>query len=246
MPQPKRQTSRSSSARKSGSSAGAKKGTSAAKKSTGSAKKRASAAKKAPARKAAPRKAASSAARKTSSASSRSTSGPADDARRNVQAAIETLTHGMLLTRERVQEVLDDAVTRGRITPHDANTLGADLFKLGRKQTDELRKQAEALRADIEQLLGRAGDELERRAGDARRRAMRSGGGDRALREVDRARRAAKLGRFPILNYEDLTAGQITDRLGDLSPAELRKVRDHERRNANRKSVLSAIEKALG
>jgi hypothetical protein len=63
---------------------------------------------------------------------------------------------------------------------------------------------------------------------------------------VDRARRAAGLGRFPILNYEDLTAGQVADRVADLSPAELRKVRDHERRNANRKSVLSAIEKALG
>ena len=50
---------------------------------------------------------------------------------------------------------------------------------------------------------------------------------------------------FPILGYDDLTAAQVTGRLGDLAPAELRKVRDYERRNANRKSVLAAIEQKL-
>jgi hypothetical protein len=38
----------------------------------------------------------------------------------------------------------------------------------------------------------------------------------------------------------------VGDRLGDLTPAQLRTLRDHERRHANRKSVLSAIDKALG
>ncbi|MGH2918857.1 MAG: hypothetical protein ACRDLS_09725, partial [Solirubrobacteraceae bacterium] len=72
-------------------------------------------------------------------------------------------------------------------------------------------------------------------------------GTDRALRTVDRARRAARLGSsFPVIGYEDLTAAQVRQRLAGLSPAELRKVRDHERRNANRKSVLGAIEKRLG
>ena len=50
---------------------------------------------------------------------------------------------------------------------------------------------------------------------------------------------------FPILGYESLTAAQITSRVTDLAPAELRKVRDHERRNANRKSVLAALERQL-
>jgi len=48
-----------------------------------------------------------------------------------------------------------------------------------------------------------------------------------------------------VLGYDELNAAQISDRLGDLTPAQLRKVRDYERRNANRKSVLTAIEKAL-
>jgi hypothetical protein len=74
-----------------------------------------------------------------------------------------------------------------------------------------------------------------------------SGSAERVLREVDRARRAAGVGpSFPILGYDDLTASQVTDRLGDLTPAELRKVRDYEKRNANRKSVLDSVQTKLG
>ena len=50
---------------------------------------------------------------------------------------------------------------------------------------------------------------------------------------------------FPITGYDDLTASQVQTRLGTLSPAELRKVRDHERRSAKRKTVLQAIESKL-
>ena len=61
-----------------------------------------------------------------------------------------------------------------------------------------------------------------------------------------RARRVAGVGpTFPIMGYDDLTASQIQARVETLTPAELRKVRDYERRNANRKSVLTAIESAL-
>jgi len=50
---------------------------------------------------------------------------------------------------------------------------------------------------------------------------------------------------FPIADYDELTAAQVTGRLGDLTPAQLRRVRDHERRHANRKSVLQALERRL-
>jgi polyhydroxyalkanoate synthesis regulator phasin len=217
MPQPKRQ---SSSRSRSGSS-----------KSTAS---RASAARKtAQQRKAATGRTKAAPKRRAPARPSPKRTTQSEDMRASLQGALELLTQGIVITRDRLQEVLDDAVGRGRMTRDDANTVAAEVFSRGRKQ-------AEAVRSDLEQLLGRAGD-LQKKATSARKRGVP----DRALREVDKARRAAGLGRFPILNYEDLTAAQITERLGDLSPAELRKVRDHERRNANRKSVLNAIEKAL-
>lgn len=51
---------------------------------------------------------------------------------------------------------------------------------------------------------------------------------------------------FPITGYDGLTAAQVQDRLDTLNAAELRKVRDHERRHANRKTVLAAIESKRG
>jgi hypothetical protein len=45
--------------------------------------------------------------------------------------------------------------------------------------------------------------------------------------------------------YEQLTATQVQSRLEDLTPAQQRKVRDYEQRNANRKTVLAAIESKL-
>jgi len=156
-----------------------------------------------------------------------------------VQTALNRLARGVVLTRERLEQAMDDAVKRGRMTRGDANELVADLLRRGRKQTEEVL-------GDLEQLVGRSREQLETAATDARRRARRAPGADRVLREVDRARRSSGIaGSFPILGYDDLTANQITDRLDDLSPAELRKVRDYERRNANRKSVLSAVERKL-
>ena len=100
----------------------------------------------------------------------------------------------LVITRERLQEVLDDAVERGRMTRDDAAELFSALVRRGR--------------------AGVAGT-------------MRRGSG------------------LPIPGYEDLTAAQVVARLDGLTPAELRQVRDHERRNANRKTVLSAVERKL-
>ena len=125
----------------------------------------------------------------------------------------------VVLTRERLQEAVDDAVERGRMTRDDATALVTALFERGRTQTDDLISQIEGLV---------------------------TGTPTRIVREVDRARRATGIGsNFPVSGYDDLTAAEVGERLGDLSPPELRKIRDYERRNANRKSVLQNIERKL-
>jgi hypothetical protein len=164
----------------------------------------------------------SSSAKRTSTTKRAAPKPAADDSLARLSLLRDQLTKGVMLTGDRIQEVVDDAVKRGRMTRSDAEDLVQRLISLGRKQTEDLI-------GDIEQLLGRGA----------------STGGDRVLRHVDKARRAVGIGTFPILGYDDLSAGQITERLSDLTPAQLRKVRDHEKRNANRKSVLQAIERKL-
>jgi hypothetical protein len=64
---------------------------------------------------------------------------------------------------------------------------------------------------------------------------------------VEAARRIAGLGpEFPITGYDDLTAAEVAGQLDGMSDADLRKVREYEKANANRKTVLGAIERKLG
>jgi polyhydroxyalkanoate synthesis regulator phasin len=140
----------------------------------------------------------------------------------------------VMLTRERIQETLEDAVQRGRVTRTDANELAGELVRRGRQQTDELL-------AEIERLIESSRERLE----GSGRRSRITEGVSRLARTADRARRTVSGNSFPIDDYDGLTARQVQGQLSDLSPAELREVRDYERRHANRKTVLEAIERGL-
>jgi polyhydroxyalkanoate synthesis regulator phasin len=165
----------------------------------------------------------------------------ADDDPTSTLAAIrELVARSLMLPSDRLRDTLDDAVRRGRITRADAEELIDRLMALGRQQSDDaLSRMESALGGTPAKGASSAKDR-------ARSVVRRPPGADRVLREVDRARRAAGLGSsFPIASYDDLTAAQISDRLDELSASDLRKVRDYEKRNANRKSVLGAVERRL-
>jgi hypothetical protein len=57
----------------------------------------------------------------------------------------DSLEHSVTLSRERIQEVVDDAVKRGRMTHGDAEKMIGELLKRGRKQTDALLSELEKL-----------------------------------------------------------------------------------------------------
>jgi len=122
----------------------------------------------------------------------------------------------VMLTRERIEEALQDAVSRGRVTADDAQDLVATLLERGLRQTGELLDELEsAVTAKAGKARGARG-----RGGEAR-------------------------GEFPIAGYDDLTAAQVQERLDGLTAAQLRRVSEHERANANRKTVLAAVERKL-
>jgi hypothetical protein len=245
--------SRSGSARKSSGATKSRSSSSSSSRSGSSAKRTAAAKKGGQARgrqqtaKKQADKAASTAAKPAADLSGKS----AADLRNALSRSIIGPLNLVMLTRERIEEVLDDAVSRGRMTADDAQKLAQDLFNRGRKQTNDVL-------ADLEQLLGRSGgvSGARKRGTDAAGRARRQvteatakarSVADPVLAQADRARRAAGVGpAFPITGYDDLTVAQVQSRLGDLSPAELRKIRDYEKRHANRKTILSDIEQRLG
>lgn len=125
----------------------------------------------------------------------------------------------LMLTRDRIEEVVSDAVSRGRMTADDAQELIQGLVSRGRDQTGDVL-------ADLEQLLG-----LQR--------------GDEDASSVVAPERNRRGSAFPIADYEDLNAAQVLGQLGDLSAPDLRKVRSYEQQHANRKTVLNAVDSKL-
>ena len=102
---------------------------------------------------------------RTSPARSKSTGGGDPSARsasttNGLASLIEALSNRvlkpldlMMISRDRIQDTLDEAAERGRPTRSDANELVSELVKRGREQTDNVL-------ADIERLLlgrGRSG-----------------------------------------------------------------------------------------
>jgi polyhydroxyalkanoate synthesis regulator phasin len=62
--------------------------------------------------------------------------------------------NAVLLTRRHIEEVLDDAVARGRMTRADAQDMIQTLLSRGARATDDLL-------SDLERMLGGSGDSLE-------------------------------------------------------------------------------------
>jgi polyhydroxyalkanoate synthesis regulator phasin len=161
----------------------------------------------------------------------------------------------VLITRDRIEEVVDEAVSRGRMTANDAQEIVQSLLSRGRKQTNDVLNNLESLlgrgRSGAESVVEGARERGTSAASGARKQVEKTAGdalksADPVIVQADRARRVAGVGgNFPITGYDNLTAAQVQDRLDTLNPPELRKVRDYERRNANRKTVLSAIESKL-
>jgi len=166
--------------------------------------------------------------------------------REAVERSRSALSENVTIPPDRLREVVDDAVKRGRMTRGDANDLVSKLVTRGRKQADDLI-------GELERLLEQARRGVDTRTASTRRQASRAaervGRGvrdvaDRPLAEADKLRRRTGVG-APITAYDQLTVPQIKSRLVDLSAAELRKVRTQERKGKARKGVLDTIEKQL-
>jgi polyhydroxyalkanoate synthesis regulator phasin len=178
--------------------------------------------------------------------------------REAVERSVNALESNVTLPTERIQEVVDDAVKRGRMTRGDANELVNKLVDRGRKASDDLVKELERLleqfRKEFDSRASAARKGLDARTSKGRQQATKAAGrvgraardaADRPLAEADKVRRRAGVGGPPITGYEQLTAAQIKSRLRDLNKAELRKVRTQEKRGQARKGILDAIEKRL-
>jgi hypothetical protein len=141
-----------------------------------------------------------------------------------VMKSVLAPVNAVLITRKHLEEVIDDAVKRGRMTRDDAQQMLQTLLQRSARQTDDFL-------SDLERLLGR-GRMVEPKS------SQRSGKKGR-----QRPRKASSS--LPIASYDELSAAAVQEQLDGLTPAELRRLRDYERRHANRKTVLDPIDRKL-
>ncbi len=93
-----------------------------------------------------------------------------------------------MLASEVIQEAMDEAVERGRMTRGDANDLVGDLVRRGREQKDDVL-------ANLDELLGKGIEQLEgitRKLDGKAASARRADSVERLMRSAERARRAVR------------------------------------------------------
>jgi polyhydroxyalkanoate synthesis regulator phasin len=164
-------------------------------------------------------------------------------AEQSVQAFRDALEKSITISRDRLQEVVDDAVRRGRMTRGDAEEMVGRLATRGRQQAEDLLSQLDRLLSQVREAPDKARREVGGRAEVARKRTVAAV--DKPLAGADRVRRAARVPGFPITAYDQLSSRQIDRRLQELSRQQLRNVRDYERRNKARKGLLRSLDRKL-
>lgn len=202
----------------------------------------------------------------TSNARRKARAASAERADKSLDQFRSALERSLTLSRERIEEVMDDAVKRGRMTRSDANELVTHLVDRGRKQTEDLVKDVESalkqLRDDLssraesarnlaQEVIGKASGGAVKPKAKPKRRAPstkprdRSSAKPKASAPRKAAGSSAKGGAGPIANYDSLGVADVRKRLAKLSAADLRAVRAAEKKGKNRKTVLADIDKRL-
>lgn len=148
-----------------------------------------------------------------------------------IAALRRSLARSVAETAERVQETIEDAVRRGRMTRKDAQELAGAIVAASRRQTDEIRQELETLLDRGRRLAGKEPAALPEDAP--------------VVVEIPIEREDDAPRTLPIERYDELTAVLIRKSLKGLSGDELRAVRDHEASHAKRKTVLAEVERLL-
>ena len=146
-------------------------------------------------------------------------------------------------TRDSFGTVLDHAVGLQGRNVRLAQGLVDDTIK-------ELRHQAETNRGVVEELVERA--EKQREAFQTFFEESVEAYMDLARAPLAYYRQGLRLveaqldgGGFPIPNYDELNVAEIGDRLDALTAAQIREVREYEKRNKNRETLIEQLDRKL-
>lgn len=192
---------------------------------------------------------------------------------KNLKALQAALEHSLTIQRVRLQEIIDDLVSRGSLTRADADRLINQLFASSKDYSHSLLQVLDAVATEARKNLGgiapvmaTAGKTAGKIADTVRqaprlvtktptrpaaKAAARSAPAKAPKKSTKKSTKgasrpaAAVVPNEPIPGYSELTVAQIKPQLTGLSATALRRVRDVELAGKARKSVLAELERRL-
>ncbi|WP_322454989.1 hypothetical protein [Nocardioides bizhenqiangii] len=170
---------------------------------------------------------------------------------KNLRALQGALEHSLTIQRTRLQEIVDDLVSRGSLSRAEADGFVNQLLSSSKDYSQALLQVLDSVTAETRKTIGAgvvpvmatAGKTAGRIADTVRQVAKSSHRAPHAATRPGSDRTGGATN--PLPDYDDLTVAEIKPRLTGLSPSELRKVREVEKAGKARKSVLSRIDQLL-
>ncbi|KAA1415987.1 hypothetical protein F0U44_20385 [Nocardioides humilatus] len=176
-----------------------------------------------------------------------------DPVTKNLRALQGALEHSLTIQRARVQEIVDDLVSRGTLSRTDADGLIGQLLSSSKDYSQALLQVLESVTSETRKTLGAGIAPVMATAGKLAgtvRKAPGLGGKKAVKLAPKQAAQAPKAAPAPPVDplpgLAAMTVAEIKPRLAGLSVGALRKVRDNELAGKARKSVIGQIDTLLG
>lgn len=168
---------------------------------------------------------------------------------KNLKALHGALEHSLTIQRARVQEIVDDLVSRGTLTRADADRLIGQLLASSKDYSHALLQVLDSVASETRKNLGAGIAPVMATAGklaETVRQAPKLVSRSSGAAPKAAPKPVAVVPNEPIPDYSSLTVSQIKPKLAGLNAAELRRIRDIELSGKARKTVLAQIEQQLG
>jgi predicted component of type VI protein secretion system len=187
---------------------------------------------------------------------------------KNLKALQGALEHSLTIQRVKVQEIVDELVTRGTLSRAEADRLLNRLVASSKDYSQALLTVLDTVSTETRKTLGagleaglapvmatagklvetvKAAPKLVAKAPKASKTAAPKAPAAKPVAAKPAAARPApsKAATNPIADYDDLTVAQLKPKLAGLTPDDLRRVRTAETAGKRRKGVLDEIAKHL-
>ncbi len=170
---------------------------------------------------------------------------------KNLRALQGALEHSLTIQRTRLQEIVDDLVSRGSLSRADADGLLSQLLTSSKDYSQALLKVLDSVAGDTRRGIGAGIAPVMATAGKLADTVRKAPGLPRKPAQAPKSApkpvaTSTPPPADPIPGYDEMTVAQLKPRLTRLNAGALRKFRDRELAGKARKGVLDQIDRLLG